>query len=339
MMRLIPKNLMMLWVLAVLCCLPTTAWAETFAVVTAIAEPDARGRWRPVQTTPAAAKLEGETRTPLVVGMALDLGEQVVTDEARVTIRLGKREHITVSPAAAITIQERSVIQRMGEVYYQVRDIFSVQYGTVQTAVEGTEFAISGSESGVGVAVTDGVVRVSNAGASVRVKRGQQVMVAPTLVPAVPTKLPLSAAQSARSGAWSLGRPRLQVGALAGGGLMGDEGGVRTSTFAALRVLSFFNVVADGGMSFSPSSHRSDSGLGLEFVLGGLSIGGSGTATIERWNKACGGRYAALHLGGSVHGRYTLDITRRFFVAAQAKAGGNGDGINATFGLGGGVSL
>jgi hypothetical protein len=92
-------------------------------------------------------------------------------------------------------------------------------------------------------------------------------------------------------------------------------------------------------MSFSPSSHRSDSGLGLEFVLGGLSIGGSGTATIERWNKACGGRYAALHLGGSVHGRYTLDITRRFFVAAQAKAGGNGDGINATFGLGGGVSL
>ena len=43
-----------------------------------------------------------------------------------------------MAPGSTLVLQERSVLQQLGEVYYQVRDIFSVQYGTVQTAVEGT---------------------------------------------------------------------------------------------------------------------------------------------------------------------------------------------------------
>ncbi len=332
------------WLLTALCLwgVPGDAWAETFAQVTAIAEPDTRGRWRPVKTSPAAAKVVDGIRTPLEVGMALDKGARLVTEEARVTIRLARKEHITVSPGGDVVLEERTVIQKLGEVYYQVRDVFSVQYGTVQTAVEGTEFAVSGTDGAdgpVAVAVTEGAVRVSNAGESVRVKRGEQVLVAPTLAPALPTAMPLATTQAARSAAWTLGRPKLQIGALASGGVYGGEGGADIRYFAALQVLPFLNVVADGAQGFTPDSLRSGTGLGLEVALGGLSIGGSGSATLERWRYPCGGRYAAVHLGGHVHGRYTLDITRRFFVAAMARAGGNGDGLEATFGLGGGVSL
>jgi len=333
-----------LWLLVALCCWGVSgdAWAETFAEVTAISEPDTRGRWRPVKISPAAAKMEDGVRRPLTVGMALSKGDRIVTEEARVTVRLARREHITISPASDLVIEERTVIQKLGEVYYQVRDVFSVQYGTVQTAVEGTEFAVvgkDGAEGPVSVAVTEGAVQVSNAGQAVRVKRGQEVLVAPALAPGLPTKMPLAATQAARSNAWTLGRPQLQVGALASGSVYGDEAGIDLRYFAALRVLPFLNVVADGAQGFTPDSLRTGSGLGLEVVMGGLSVGGSGSVTLERWRYACGGQYAALHMGGHVHGRYTLDITRRFFVAAMARAGGNGDGFEATVGLGGGVSL
>ena len=194
-------------------------------------------------------------------------------------------------------------------------------------------------EGPVAVAVTEGAVSVSNAGESVRVKRGEQVVVAPTMTPATPTALGLTATQAARSAAWTLGRPRLQVGAVVGGSLYGDAPAADVRYFAAIRVLPFLNVVADGGQGFAADSMRSGTGLGLEVALGGLSVGGSGSVTVERWRYPCGGRYAALHIGGHVHGRYTLDITRRFFVAAMARAGGNGDGLEASFGLGGGVNL
>ena len=318
---------------------PSSAWAESFATITQIATPDTRGRWQSVDETPAAAKVTEEARVPLRVGMVLVLGDRLKTEEARVTIRLGEREHITMAPGSTLVLQERSVLQQLGEVYYQVRDIFSVQYGTVQTAVEGTEFAIAGEASGVAVRVTEGAVQVSNAGEAVRVKRGQQVLVAAAAPPPTPTSMSLAAARSARSTAWTLGRPRLQLGLLAGGGLLGADAGAQMQTFAAVRILPFLNVVADATQGYSSNSHRSGSGVGLELALGGLSIGGSGTATLERWRYPCGGRYAAVHLGGSFHGRYTMDITRRFFVAAQARGVGNADGIEATFSLGGGVSL
>jgi len=318
---------------------PSSAWAEDFATITRIATPDTRGRWHAVDSTPAAAKVTDEARSPLEVGMVLVIGDRLQTEEARVTIRLGQREHITMSPGSTLVLEERSVLQQLGEVYYQVRDVFSVQYGTVQTAVEGTEFAIAGQDSGVAVRVTEGAVQVSNAGEAVRVRRGQEVVVATAAPPPMPTAMTMAATRSARSTAWTLGRPRLQLGLLAGGGLLGSDAGAQMQTFAAVRVLPFLNVVADATQGYSPTSHRSGSGVGLEFALGGLSIGGTGTATLERWRYPCGGRYAAVHVGGAFHGRYTMDITRRIFVAAQARGVGNADGLEATFSLGGGVSL
>ena len=153
-----------------------------------------------------------------------------------------------------LVLEERSVLQQLGEVYYQVRDVFSVQYGTVQTAVEGTEFAIAGEGAEVAVRVTEGAVQVSNAGEAVRVKRGQEVRVLAASPPPSPTTMAMAATRSARSTAWTLGRPRLQLGLLAGGGVLGTDAGAQMQTFAAVRVLPFLNVVADATQGYSPSS-------------------------------------------------------------------------------------
>jgi hypothetical protein len=327
--------------------LPATAWAQSYAQVQKISEPDARGRWHPVKESAAAVRLEGETRTPLVVGMALSLGDHIVTDNARVTIGIGpenrigsgRQETMTLSSGGDITLQERSVIQQLGEVYYQVRDIFTVQYGTVQTAVEGTEFRISGTEGPVQVAVTEGAVRVTNGGSSVRVGRGQQVSVSPEATPPTPTKLSGAALRSVQSSAWTLGRPRLKLGLIASGGLIGSEVGGESHTFVTVQVLPHVNLIGNLGLGFASNSSLNSSGLGLEFDIGGWSLGGSLQTTMERYTKDCGAQYRALHIGGTAHGRFTMNITRRFFLAANAQVGANGSGYTAAGGLGGGVSL
>ena len=327
--------------------MPSHAWAESYAIVQSISEPDARGRWRPVQESAAAVRLLDEERTPLVVGMALALGDRIVTEEARVTIGFGdtvlvgqsRKETFTVAPGGDITIKERSILQQLGEVYYQVRDVFSVDYGTVQTAVEGTEFSISGGEGPVNVAVTEGVVRVSNAGSSVRVKRGQQVSVAPTAAPPQVVKIPGSTLRAVQQGAWSLGRPRLQLGVMGSGGLMGNHAGGELRTFASVRLLPMVNLVGEGGFGGTKGASLGGSGLGLELALGGLSVGGSVQSTYERRRYDCGGGYAAIHLGGTVHARLNMSITRRFFLVASGRAGGDSRGVTASGGFGAGVSL
>jgi len=330
---------LLVWLAALWLLGPARAYAEDFATVTAISAPDTRGRWSPVKQTPAAAKIEADARTPLFVGMPLQMGDRVVTEEARVTIRIGKSEHLTLSPGGDLVLQERSVLQQIGDVYYQVRNAFTVQYGTVQTAVEGTEFIVGGTTDAVDVAVTEGVVTVSNAGETVRVRRGRSVVATSGAAPTSPTKMPLSTARSLRSQAWTLGRPRLRLGFVANGGLYDESAGVEMRYFAAMRVLPAMNIVSDGGHALTPNSLRTGTGLGVEWAVGGFSVGGTAGVTVERWNYECGGQYAALHFGGSAHGRYSIDITRRLFLTGMARATANGSGVEASFGLGGGVSL
>ena len=188
-------------------------------------------------------------------------------------------------------------------------------------------------------AVTEGAVRVTNGGSSVRVKRGQQVSVSPEATPSTPTKLSGAALRSVQSSAWTLGRPRLKLGLIASGGLMGSEVGGESHTFVTVQVLPHVNLVGNLGLGFASNSSLSSSGLGLEFDLGGWSLGGSLKTTLEQRTKDCGAQYKALHLGGTAHGRFTMNITRRFFLAANAQIGANGSGYTAAGGLGAGVSL
>lgn len=320
--------------------LPGMAWAETYATVSRISAPDARGRWVEVETSAAAGRIRAEVRTPLELGLELEVGDRVETAQARVLLTLPSGETLTVSEGADLTLGERSVIQRLGEVYYQVRDVFKVDYGTVQTAVEGTEFTISGTDGPVRVAVTEGVVRVTSAGESVRVKRGQMLSVAQSAAPGAPVALGGSAMRSAMSKAWTLGRPRVQLGMMAGGGFTAADPQIEARGFAAVRLLPGMNFVAETGFSgLLGQSSRVPANVGLEMSLGGLSVGGSGQATVENQTLDCGGRRVMLHLGGAAHARFQLPLSRRLFVVGGARVGMVGGSIESSGLAGLGVSL
>jgi hypothetical protein len=257
-----------------------------------------------------------------------------------VVLAVGESEHITIHPGSDITLRERSVLQALGEVYYQVRDVFSVRYGTVQTAVEGTEFLIAGGDE-VTVSVTEGVVSVSNEGSSVRVKQGRAVSVAEGQAPPVPTRMSLPVRSTIAGRAWALGRPRLQLGVLGSGGLTGTSSTAGVRSFAAVRLLPGVNLVADAGLNGvggTPGT-RLPGGLGLEFVVGGLSIGGTAQLTLEQWRYPCGGRHIAVHFGGHATARYTLALTRRLFTVGMVRVGHSGDALSADGAVGVGVSL
>ena len=328
------------WLIVVAWCLPNgAAHAAEGITVTAISAPDTRGLWRPVKQSAAAARVEGDERTPLRVGMSINVGDRLVTEQARVTVRIGRSEHLTIQPGTDMVVRERSVLQSLGSIYYQVRDAFTVQYGTVQTAVDGTEFVVGGSPDAVEVTVTEGAVRVENVGRSVRVRRGQRVAVEGDTAPPVPAQAPTTAIRTLRQQAWTLARPRIRLGALASGGISNTEGIASVRYFGSVRLLPFIDLVADAEHGFTSSSLRTGTGVGMEWVLGGLSIGATAAVTLEQWQYDCGGRYAALHLGGAAHGRYSIDISRRVFLTGMGRAAATASGIEATVGLGAGVSL
>lgn len=328
------------WLLIVLSCMPSgPARAAEGITVTAISAPDTRGLWRPVKQSAAAAKVIGDERTPLRVGMPVEVGDRLVTEQARVTLRIGRAEHLTVQPGTDMVVRERSVLQQMGSIYYQVRDAFTVQYGTVQTAVEGTEFVVGGTPDAVEVTVTEGVVRVENSGVDVRLRRGQRVATVGDGAPSEPVRIPSAVVQRLRQQAWTLARPRIRLGALATGGISNAEGSASIRYFGSVRLLPFIDLVADAEHGMTPSRLRTGSGIGLEWVLGGLRLGATAAMTLEQWQYDCGGRYAALQLGGAAYGRYNIDISRKVFVTGMARAAAIGAGVEATMGLGAGVSL
>ncbi len=317
------------------------AWAESYATVQSLTEPDARGRWITVEATAAAARIRGGERSPLEVGMALEVGDQIETAQARVKLRLKGREYLTISEGADLTLGERTVIQRLGEVYYQVRDVFRVDYGTVQTAVEGTEFAIDGQDGPVRVSVTEGAVRVTSAGESVRVRRGQTVTVAQSVAPAAPVAMTPAAQRSSLARAWTLGRPKLQLGLTAGGGIVGPNAGLETRGFAAVPLMPGIRLVAETGLGGRPGAPgtRIPANLGLEMSVGGFSVGGSGQATIEDRRLDCGGRRVLLHLGGAAHARFNMPLGRRLFLVGGGRVGMVGKTLEAGLLAGVGVNL
>ena len=101
-------------------------------------------------------------------------------------MRLGGGQDISVAEHSDVEVGERSVLQRLGEAYYRVRGAFSVSYGSVQTAVEGTEFGVVVGELTV-VSVAEGRVSVRNAEGEVHLRRGQVAEVAQAGAPAPPT--------------------------------------------------------------------------------------------------------------------------------------------------------
>jgi hypothetical protein len=158
-----------------------TAAAAPWAEVDALWIPGDAERWQEVERTGEATRATGGDyveQEPLYAGMALSPGDYLVVRGARVRIQLEGNEQLVLEPDTALTLEEDSVLQDLGEIFYQVRGAFRVRYGTVEAAVEGTRFVVAGEGEEVVVTVRQGAVRVTADGESVLLRRGQQVRAA-----------------------------------------------------------------------------------------------------------------------------------------------------------------
>lgn len=320
------------------------ALAAPFAVVDALSTPDARGQWRPVEETAQATVLVDGQPVPLRVGMELAEGATVRTLEARVRIELGPGERLHVSEGAELQVGERSVTQVLGEVYYRVRDRFTVDYGRVETAVDGTRFSVSGPDP-VTVRVTKGQVRVSHEGAPEGsapyvLRRGDAVTVAQdgTSQGVQPRTLGPGRVTRSLGRTWLLGRPRLQLGLLAGGALAGGGGLTGLRLDAGLALPGRLRLVADlGARTDAAGTLRVPLGLGLRWGPGAWSVGAQVLSTVEDQTLACGGR-TLLHVGGVGTLRGELALGRNISLLADLR-GGYADAVLAEAAVGIGVGL
>lgn len=284
--------------------------AEAWAVVDGIHTPDASGRWRAVETSTRAAVLRGEARVPITDGMTLEEGDRVVTDEARVRVLLGRGEELAIREHSDVEVRERTALQRMGEVYYALRGAFTVQFGTVQTTVEGTEFVVSGEGGRVVVTVVEGRVRVVHPDGEVRLARWQGFgLDGPAL----------REARSAVDRSFPAGAPRATIGVLGGGGAEGAAGAAGLRVFGRVRLAGPLHLAVDSGVA--TGGLRLPQTFGLDADIGGFGIGAQIAGTFEIDRLACDGAYAALHVGGLGTLRTDLPLSRRLSLQAVLRAG------------------
>ena len=314
------------------------AWAQEapqLASVALVAEPDDAGRWRAVDPAAAAVRVRADTETPLRPGLPLAVGDTIRVDLARVEIHYSTGEKLNLTEGTTVSLTaERSVLQELGEAYYRLRGAFRVQYGTVETVVEGTRFVVLGTEDGgtVRVRVDEGRVRVSNAEASTPVGRGQAVdmpMEGPITVP--PARGRPTPATVART--FPFGRPRLVLGALATGGALVQTGDV-PADIPALRATYGLRLSAGLGIArvlrVQVDSTLNGAGrrgvqlpqdVSLAIALPGIAFGGGPSFVVENRTKVCDARYRALHIGGAGWVRGSLPLGRRLALAAEVRGG------------------
>ncbi len=336
-----PRPVLLPWLLPLLGLLllalgPRGAWAQdAFATVVVVTEQDDRGRWRPVSPATRALRERAGAAAPLAPGMALALGDTVRTDLARVELRLATGERLNLSEGTTLVLaEERGVLQELGEVYYRLRDRFRVEYGTVDTVVEGTRFAVQGTPAGVAVRVDEGRVRVENGDAVVVLPRGQGATL-PASGPPVAGPGPVRPTPADRARSFPRGRPVATLGAQAEAALLipagpaaaaaGTEGvqglvGLRADGAASLgRHLQLG--LATGAQRGAPGQVRLPQELYLAAALPGLRVGLGPVAIWEQRRQPCGARARDRHRGGGGWVEGELALGRRLALRASLRGG------------------
>lgn len=338
---------------AVVLLLPGVAWG---AVVESVAVPGFGGEMtelRPGRTTGEAVALtpDGEER-PLGPGVELPTDSVVETRRARVVVRLDSDETLHIEEASSVELGAgRTVIQHVGEVYYSVREAFTVEYGTVETAVEGTRFLVVGTTVDGGpvvVSVDEGVVTVRTPAGSQTVRQGETLSASPDAAPSAPEKW--STIDRGRSVGQTLtaGPPRALVGGLLMGGLTGavgteslrlsPVGSVSGRLLGSIKLLGPLRATAQAGVGGGRRTVQAPVDAGLELMLGPFAFGGSTAMVWEERAKPCGETQTWLHIGGKATGRVEVPLGRRLRVLGAAQVGAVGT-VTADAGVGLGVVL
>jgi CHASE2 domain-containing sensor protein len=319
---------------------------ERFGRVEEILVTDARGEWARTQHTAKARILREGRELPVYVGMEIDNGERLVTESARLRVVLRRDEYIHIWENADVTVRERGILQRLGDVYYALKGHFSVSYGTVETVVEGTRFTLAGPEP-VRVIVEEGRVRVRS-GDEVRVVRAGETLAVPAAglgarAARTSTRALMRTVDRSR---WLKGRPTGRVGFLLGPA--GDgEGALASGRFVGgIQLPSRFGLTLDSGILLPLLDARRTAGgeaagtafpqgAGIELQFPFLSLGGQALGNVRTWKDACGQTHAVLVPGAAFTGRLDLPVTRRLLFMTAFKVGYAGEPmLNADFGLG-----
>lgn len=317
------------------------AWAQdpALAVVTLVTEQDDAGRWRNADPASSAFRIRGGEELPLRDGMDLAIGDTIRADLARVEVRYASGERLNLTEGTTVTLTaERSLLQELGEVYYRLRGAFRVEYGTVETVVEGTRFVVVGEGEPAGsivrVRVDEGRVRVSNGESEVVLPRGREVrMPQAGRLAAAPERARPTPAEVARS--FPHGRPRLVLGAMATGSTLlslqdpptdisavRGTYGVRLSAGVGLgRVLRLAWDTTIVGAGRRGVRLPQDLSLAIALPGTGIAFGGGPSVTYEQRTKDCGARYRAMHIGGAGWVRGSIPLTRRLALTAEGRAG------------------
>lgn len=350
-MRLRPAVILTALTLLVACALhgPGRAYAaDSFGEIDEISVLDDRGNWSYVDRTGRAHVQREGALVPVTRGMELEEGERIVTEVARLRVRLREGEYIHVWENADITVAERSILQTLGDVYYSLKGRFTVKYGTVETVVEGTRFLVSGPEP-VKVLVEEGQVRVNSGGVTRLVQAGQQLSVASGAL-ARPVKVQSrTLLRTMDRSRWLLGGPRARVGFLVGPGADVEGPGLTGRLTGSVGLSPNVGLSLDSGFNkpFSREPRRpgaAGSGAafpqaaGLELRLGAFSLGGQALENIETWKDECGQTHAVMKLGGAANARVDIPFARLFFVMGGLRAGWAGEPMmNLDLGLGVGL--
>ncbi len=314
------------------------AWGQ----LVELSAPDPQGRWRPVETTTRVLVLRGEARLPAARGMALEEGDRIVTEGARARLKLEGGEEIAVGEHTDLEVRARTALQRLGEVYYSLRSAFVVSYGTVQTTVEGTEFAIDGTAEAVRITVIEGRVLVEAPDGQARLRRWQTVntpVVAtnPATGGLAPVTSPSTAARVVER---AFGLPRAEIGLFAAAGL--DNGGLAANVRVAgrMRLAGALRLAVDTGLGSNGLAEglRLPQAIGLELGFGPVALGAQLAGTFELARLDCDGAYTAVHIGGVGSVRYGLPLSRRVSVQTLLR-GGYVQGPTADLALGLAVAL
>ena len=268
-----------------------------------ISVPSFAGSWKPVPESGEARVLRDAVETPVQVGMALATGELIRTAEARVGLVMGE-ERITVGEGATLTLGDRSVAQQLGELWYAVERVFSVQHGTTWTYVEGTRFSVATGPAGERVVVSEGVVRTGDQ----RLERFDALVVSPEGV-AVRERARADEPPARK------GRPALLIGATtaieAGSGGLGG----RLRVDEELALLGPFGLQVHEAMGVGGLTEGASPSAGLALTGGGRLLRGA-VGVEARLDIQEGGAHGDLRLGPVVGFAARLPLTHHLGLSA-----------------------
>ena len=302
---------------------------------------DATGRATVQRQTGEATRRRGDEVVPVSVGLDLEVGDTLRSTGARVRVRYRDGGQLTLLPETEVKLQERGVLQQLGEVLYQVEGLFRVQLGPVEAAVEGTRFVVSGQPSGpVTVAVDRGKVRVASLDQQVLVRRGQWVMVPDGGGPTEPTAQTPAQTEALSRLASTLGEPRLTVGLLAGSTHTAGDANTTAQLAVRARIVPGWRLSASVGLASTGERFHLPTSLGVERRIGPAGLGVEALAYFGHRTTCLGEVTLPLLPGIAATGRLRLPITDRLALETRLRGGGaGGPTFDATLGVSLGLGL